>query len=179
MRLLAVVMSVSVVAGAGGWAQTQRTTPEPKTAPAPVSVSTAIDKGAQWLASVQGADGGWGQDGGQASSARPGERLDLSTARTLPKAYVHVSVNVVRRPEVCAVSYRLSLKRACLFERDVGLDQEPAVLDDGSQPAVVWERGGFLTGAETEIQERLLAALRGRVAELARALELANRRPQP
>ena len=33
---------------------------------------------------------------------RPGERLDLSTARTLPKAYVHVSVNVVRRPEVCA-----------------------------------------------------------------------------
>jgi hypothetical protein len=27
---------------------------------------------------VQGADGGWGQDGGQASSARPGERLESS-----------------------------------------------------------------------------------------------------
>ena len=75
MRLLAVVMSVSVVAG-GPWAQTQRTTPEPKTAPAPVS--TAVDKGARWLASVQGADGGWGQDGGVASSARPGERLESS-----------------------------------------------------------------------------------------------------
>ena len=76
MRLLAVVMSVAVVAGAAVWAQTQRTTPAPKTAPAPVS--TAVDKGARWLASVQGADGGWGQDGGVASSARPGERLESS-----------------------------------------------------------------------------------------------------
>ena len=78
MRLLAVVMSVAVVAGAAVWAQTQRTTPEPKTAPAPAPVSTAVDKGARWLASVQGADGGWGQDGGEASSARPGERLESS-----------------------------------------------------------------------------------------------------
>ena len=76
MRLLAVVMSVSVVAGATVWGQTHRTTPEPKTAPAPVSA--AVDKGARWLASVQGADGGWGQDGGAASSARPGERLESS-----------------------------------------------------------------------------------------------------
>jgi hypothetical protein len=78
MRLLAVVMSVAVVAGAAGWAQTQRTTPEPKIAPAPAPVSTAVDKAARWLVSVQGADGGWGQDGGEASSARPGERLESS-----------------------------------------------------------------------------------------------------
>jgi squalene-hopene cyclase-like protein/prenyltransferase/squalene oxidase-like repeat protein len=74
MRLLAVVMSVAVSAGAAVWAQTHRPTSEPKTAPAPVS--TAIGKGARWLASVQGTDGGWGQDGGEASSARPGERLE-------------------------------------------------------------------------------------------------------
>ncbi len=78
MRLLAVVMSGAVVAGAGVWAQTQRTTPEPRTALAPAPGSTAVDKGARWLASVQGADGGWGQDGGEASSARPGERLESS-----------------------------------------------------------------------------------------------------
>ena len=78
MRLLAVVMSGAVVAGAAVWAQTQRTTHEPKTAPASAPASTAIDKGARWLASVQGADGGWGQDGGAASSARPGERLESS-----------------------------------------------------------------------------------------------------
>ena len=74
MRPLAVVMSVAVVAGTAGWAQAQRTTHEPKTAPVPVS--SAVDKGARWLASVQGADGGWGQDGGEATSARPGERLE-------------------------------------------------------------------------------------------------------
>ena len=76
MRLLAVVMSGAVVAGGAVWAQTQRITPEAKTTPAPGS--TAVDKGARWLASVQGADGGWGQDGGEASSARPGERLETS-----------------------------------------------------------------------------------------------------
>jgi hypothetical protein len=76
MKLLAVVMSATVVAGPAVWAQAQRTTPEPKTAPAPVS--PAVDRAARWLASVQGADGGWGQDGGEASSARPGERLESS-----------------------------------------------------------------------------------------------------
>ena len=78
MRLLAVVMSGAVVAGAAVWAQTQRITPEPKTVLAPAPGSTAVDRGARWLASVQGADGGWGQDGGEASSARPGERLESS-----------------------------------------------------------------------------------------------------
>ena len=78
MRLLAVVMSGAVMAGAAVWAQTQRTPPEPKTAVAPAPGSAAVDRGARWLASVQGADGGWGQDGGEASSARPGERLESS-----------------------------------------------------------------------------------------------------
>ena len=78
MRLLAVVMSGAVVAGGAVWAQTQRTTPEPRTVLAPAPGSTAVDRGARWLASVQGADGGWGQDGGEASSARPGERLESS-----------------------------------------------------------------------------------------------------
>src|SRR5262245_48514957 len=82
MKLLAVVMSGAVASGAAAWAQTQRITPVTKTAPASTaastSTSTAVDKGARWLASVQGADGGWGQDGGEASSARPGERLESS-----------------------------------------------------------------------------------------------------
>ena len=41
-----------------------------------LSTTLAIEKGAQWLASVQGADGGWGQDGGGASYGRTGERLE-------------------------------------------------------------------------------------------------------
>src|SRR5215210_467513 len=78
MRLLAVVMSGVVVAGTAVWAQTQRTTPGVKSAAAPAPVSAAVDRGARWLASAQGADGGWGQDGGGASSTRPGERLESS-----------------------------------------------------------------------------------------------------
>lgn len=76
MRLLAVVMSVAVAGGATVWAQTQRDMPQPKTAAAPVS--SAVDKGARWLASVQGTDGGWGQDGGGGTSARSEERLESS-----------------------------------------------------------------------------------------------------
>src|SRR5215510_16548278 len=39
-------------------------------------ISVAVGKGAKWLASVQGADGGWGQDGGAASYVRQNERLE-------------------------------------------------------------------------------------------------------
>jgi hypothetical protein len=103
MRLLAVVMSGALVAGSAVWAQTQRTTPEPKTAPAPAPVSTAVDKGARWLASVQGADGGWGQDGGEASSARPGERLESSgndVANTAVAALALLQAGRQYEPEV-------------------------------------------------------------------------------
>src|SRR2546427_2439361 len=40
----------------------------------PTTVSVA--KGAAWLASVQGRDGGWGQDGGETSYIRQGEHLE-------------------------------------------------------------------------------------------------------
>lgn len=43
---------------------------------APGEVGAAVEKGAKWLASVQGADGGWGQDGGASSNTRQGERLE-------------------------------------------------------------------------------------------------------
>src|SRR5271165_4748574 len=39
-------------------------------------VNAAVEKGAKWLVSVQGHDGGWGQDGGETSYVRQGERLE-------------------------------------------------------------------------------------------------------
>jgi hypothetical protein len=39
-------------------------------------VSIAVEKGAKWLVSTQGKDGGWGQDGGETSYVRQGERLE-------------------------------------------------------------------------------------------------------
>jgi hypothetical protein len=45
-----------------------------KTPNGPAEISVA--KGATWLASVQGRDGGWGQDGGEMSYNRQGEHLE-------------------------------------------------------------------------------------------------------
>jgi len=56
------------------WAQSITKSEKPSTGTA--SVASAIDKGAKWLASVQGADGGWGQDGGETSYIRTTERLE-------------------------------------------------------------------------------------------------------
>src|SRR5215467_2207556 len=56
------------------WAQNVTKTEKPSTDA--TSVVLAIDKGARWLASVQGADGGWGQDGGETSYIRTTERLE-------------------------------------------------------------------------------------------------------
>src|SRR5271154_5377300 len=39
-------------------------------------VTAAVEKGAKWLISTQGKDGGWGQDGGETSYVRQGERLE-------------------------------------------------------------------------------------------------------
>jgi len=50
-------------------------TAEPKSA-ANIKVTASVDKGLAWLASVQGSDGGWGQDGGGTSLVRQGERLE-------------------------------------------------------------------------------------------------------
>ena len=44
--------------------------------PLPEPVSVAVEKGAAWLASVQGSDGGWGQDGGEATNVRKGVHLE-------------------------------------------------------------------------------------------------------
>src|SRR4030088_3343929 len=53
-----------------------------------------IDKAVHWLVSVQGRDGGWGQDGGETSYVRVGERLesngnDVANTAAATLALVH------------------------------------------------------------------------------------------
>ena len=62
--------------------------PSPKQ-PAGNEADQAIKKGLQWLVSVQGADGGWGQDGGETSYVRQGERLE-STGNDVANTAVSV-----------------------------------------------------------------------------------------
>jgi hypothetical protein len=47
-------------------------------APAQTEDKIAVTRALRWLESVQGQDGGWGQDGGGTSHARLGERLETS-----------------------------------------------------------------------------------------------------
>ncbi len=47
--------------------------------PPAVDAARAVKRGVDWLASVQGADGGWGQDGGGTTTVRQGERLETQS----------------------------------------------------------------------------------------------------
>jgi hypothetical protein len=65
--------------------------------------SVAVEKGAKWLASVQGADGGWGQDGGETSYIRQTEHLESTgndVANTAVAALALLEAGPVYRPNV-------------------------------------------------------------------------------
>src|SRR5215831_6238217 len=74
MRCIAIGMTIVLLIVGGLWAQNTIKTEKPSIEGP--SVASAIDRGARWLASTQGANGGWGQDGGETSYVRTGERLE-------------------------------------------------------------------------------------------------------
>ncbi|MGI8785511.1 MAG: hypothetical protein ACR2L2_17915 [Acidobacteriota bacterium] len=75
MKSIVVRVSVALLAVAALWAESPRKSEKPLRDEAP-PISAAVDKGANWLASVQGANGGWGQDGGGTSRVGTGENLE-------------------------------------------------------------------------------------------------------
>jgi Squalene-hopene cyclase C-terminal domain/Prenyltransferase and squalene oxidase repeat len=76
MRTIGAVACLTLLAVAALWAQSAGIGSKEVSQTQPSPEAMAIDKGARWLASVQGADGGWGQDGGETSYVRTGERLE-------------------------------------------------------------------------------------------------------
>ena len=77
-------------------------------------VDIAVGKGIKWLVSVQGNDGGWGQDGGETSYVRKGERLesngnDVANTAVAAQALLHAGST----PN--GGEYRDSLQRAVRF----------------------------------------------------------------
>jgi hypothetical protein len=91
-------------------------------------VTAAVDKGIKWLISVQGQDGGWGQDGGETSYGRTGERLesngnDVANTAVAAEALLHTGNTLSKG------AYRENLQRAVAFIMQ-HVEQSPA---DGLQ----------------------------------------------
>jgi len=78
------------------------------------STSPNIDKAVHWLVSVQGRDGGWGQDGGETSYVRAGEHLetngnDVANTAVATLALVHAGNTPVKG------EYRANVRRGVDF----------------------------------------------------------------
>jgi hypothetical protein len=93
---------------------TQRGSSGSTIAPESDSVGAAVEKGAKWLVSVQGKDGGWGQDGGETSYVRQGEHLesngnDVANTAVAAEALLHTGGAPANR------EYHAALERAVNF----------------------------------------------------------------
>ena len=78
------------------------------------AVGISVEKGAKWLVSVQGKDGGWGQDGGETSYVRRGENLesngnDVANTAVAAEALLHAGRNATNG------EYRVAVQRAVDF----------------------------------------------------------------
>src|SRR5579862_1343322 len=72
MRSIAIVICAIALLVAGLWAANDSANSKPPH----YATQKAVQTGAKWLASVQGRDGGWGQDGGETSYIRQAEHLE-------------------------------------------------------------------------------------------------------
>ncbi len=73
MRSIAISVCAVAILAVALWAAGDSNSPKNSSDQA---VSIAVEKGAKWIASVQGKNGGWGQDGGETSYVRQNEHLE-------------------------------------------------------------------------------------------------------
>jgi len=125
--------------------------------------SIGIEKGMKWLVSVQGKDGGWGQDGGETSYVRQGERLE-SNGNDVANTAVAAEALVQAGNTPTSGLYRQSLTRAVRFVLE-HVEQSPveglAVTDlKGTQ--IQRKLGPYI---DTFLTSKLLADLDGNMGD--------------
>jgi hypothetical protein len=123
----------------------------------------AVDRGAKWLVSVQGQDGGWGQDGGETSYVRQGEHLesngnDVANTAVAATALLHAGSTAVTG------QYHVALQRAVNFIlRNV--EQSPVeglTVTDRNGTQIQRKLGPFI---DTFLSSKLLAELDGNMGD--------------
>ena len=165
MKPITLGMSITLVAVAALWAQKSQQRPAAPVAVAPVAV--AIDKGAHWLASTQGPDGGWGQDGGATSYVRQDEHLESNGNDVANTA---VAALALRR---AGIQYQPNVERAILFilQRVEASPNDGLAITDMQGTQIQRKLGPFI---DTFLTSRLLSEVEGTLAD--RALNARVRR---
>src|SRR6266481_10043098 len=127
-------------------------------------VTLAVEKGVKCLVSVQGKDGGWGQDGGETSYIRPGEHLesngnDVANTAVAATALLHTGNTPVTG------QYHVALQRAVNFIlRNV--EQSPVeglTVTDRNGTQIQRKLGPFI---DTFLSSKLLAELDGNMGSV-------------
>ena len=123
----------------------------------------AVGKGLRWLVSVQGANGGWGQDGGETSYVRQGERLesrgnDVANTAVVAAALLHTGSTPTNG------MYREPLQRAVNFILK-HVEQSPVeglAVTDQSGTQIQRKLGPYI---DTFLTSKLLAELDGTMGD--------------
>jgi hypothetical protein len=127
------------------------------------AVDAAVSKGLKWLISTQGKDGGWGQDGGETSDVRQGERLessgnDVANTAVVAEALLHSGALAARS------EYREPFHRAVEFILR-RVEQSPAeglAITDQKGTQIQRKLGPFI---DTFLTSKLLAELDGAMGD--------------
>jgi hypothetical protein len=159
-RILALVTGVAAIA-IGIYAETTGSPNKNRSSNDPVSI--AVDQGIKWLVSVQGKDGGWGQDGGETSYVRQGEHLesngnDVANTAVAAEALLHAG-NTPTRGE-----YRQPLQRAIRFilEHVERSPTEGLAVTDLTGTQIERKLGPYI---DTFLTSKLLAELDGNMGD--------------
>jgi hypothetical protein len=126
-------------------------------------VNMAVEKGLKWLVSVQGKDGGWGQDGGETSYVRQGERLesngnDVANSAVVVEALLHAGNSPTRG------EYREPLRHAVNFILK-NIERSPAdglAVTDLTGTQIQRKLGPYI---DTFLTSKLLAELDGTMGD--------------
>ncbi len=137
--------------------------------------TAAVEKGVRWLVSVQGRDGGWGQDGGETSYVRSGERLETQ-GNDVANTAVAVQALVRAGHTATQGQHRDSVRRGVefLLQRVEASPEEGLSVTSVNGTQIQRKLGPFI---DTFLTSQLLAELDGEMgdrqanARVRRALE--------